>query len=76
MGWACSTHGGNKYFIQNFGRKPEGKIPLLRPTRSWEDNIRMDLRKIRQEGVDWMHVFQDRNQWWVLVNTVVNRRLP
>jgi hypothetical protein len=40
-----------------------------------EDNIKMDLREIEWKGVDWMHVAQGRNQWWVLVNTVMNHRV-
>jgi len=44
-GAACSTHGGNEKCRHNFGRKSEGKKPLGRPRRRWEDNIRMDLEK-------------------------------
>jgi hypothetical protein len=39
--------------------KPEGKRPLGRPTRTWEDNIRLDLREIVGKGVNWMHLAQD-----------------
>jgi len=42
--------------------KPEGKRPRVRPRRRWEDNIRMDLREIGREGVDWINVAQDRDQ--------------
>jgi hypothetical protein len=41
--------------------KPEGKRPLGRPRRRWENNVRMDLNEIRCEGVDWIHVAQDRD---------------
>jgi hypothetical protein len=41
--------------------KPEGKIPLGRPRRSWEDGIRMDLREIGLGGVDWIRLAQDRD---------------
>jgi hypothetical protein len=51
--------------------KPEGKRPVGRPKRGWEDNIRMDLREIGWEFVDWIHLGQDRDQWQVLVNTVM-----
>jgi hypothetical protein len=44
--------------------------------RSWEDNIRTDLREIGWKGVDWMHVAYDRDQWRVLVNTIINLRVP
>jgi hypothetical protein len=49
--------------------KPEGKRPLGRPKRGWVDNIKMDLR---WDGVDWMDIAQDRDQWRALVNTVLN----
>jgi hypothetical protein len=42
--------------------KPEGKIPLGRPRHRWEDNIRMYLREIGWEVVDWMHLAQDRDR--------------
>jgi hypothetical protein len=50
--------------------KPEGKRPLIRTKHRWEDNIRMDLREIGWEGMDWMHLAHDRDQWWVHVNMV------
>jgi hypothetical protein len=53
-------------------RKLEGKRPLGRPRRRWEDNIKMDHSEIGLEGVDWVHLAQDRDQWWALVNTVLN----
>jgi hypothetical protein len=43
--------------------KPEGKRPFGRPRRRWEDNIRMDVREMVWEGVDLMHLAQDRNRW-------------
>ena len=54
--------------------KPEGKRPLGRPRRRWEDNIKMDL----QEGGcgDWMELAQDRDRWRALVSTVMNFRVP
>jgi hypothetical protein len=42
----------------------------------WEDNIRMDLRDIGWGGMDWIRLAQDRDQWWGLVNTIMNLRLP
>jgi hypothetical protein len=54
--------------------KSEWKGPLGRPMRRWEENIRLDLREIGWEGVDWMHLAQDKDQWRVLVNTVMNLR--
>jgi hypothetical protein len=49
-------------------RNPERKGPRQRLRGSWKDNIRMDLRKIGWEGVDWIHLVQDKDQWRVLVN--------
>jgi hypothetical protein len=44
--------------------------------KGWEDNIRMDLRELGWEGVDWIHLVQDRDQWRTLVNTAMNLRVP
>ena len=52
--------------------KPEGKRPLGRPRRRWEDNIKMDLEEVGRGCGDWMGVAQDRDRWLVLVSTVVN----
>jgi hypothetical protein len=58
--------------------KPEGKRPLGRPRRMWEDNIKIDLREIAWSGKNWIHLAQDRDQWSALVNTVpvMNLRIP
>jgi hypothetical protein len=52
--------------------KPEGKRPLGRPRLRWVNNIQMDLREIGCDGVDWIDVAQDRDQWRALVNTAMN----
>jgi hypothetical protein len=52
--------------------KPEGKRPLRRPRRRWEDTIKMDLREIGCGGMEWIDLAQDRDQWRALVNTVMN----
>jgi hypothetical protein len=59
----------------NLVRKPKGKIPLGRPSRGREDNIKIDLREIGWEGGDWIHVAQDRDQLRPPVNTVMNLRV-
>jgi hypothetical protein len=56
--------------------RPEGRRPLGRPRRRWEDNIKMDLREIGFGDVDWIHLAQDRDRWRALVNTVINLRVP
>jgi len=45
---------------------------VTRLQRRWDDNIRMDVREVGWEGVAWMHLTEDRDQWWVLQNTVMN----
>jgi hypothetical protein len=54
---------------------PEGKRPLGRPRRRWEDGIRMDLREIDWGSVDWIQMAQDRDRWRAFVNTVMTRRV-
>jgi hypothetical protein len=56
--------------------KPEGIRPLERPRRRWEDGIKMDIREIGWEGVvEWIHLAQDRDRWWAVVNAVMNLRV-
>ena len=57
-------------------RKLEGKRPLGRPRRKWEDNIKMDLQEVGCEGMDWIDVTKDRDRWWALVNAVIILRVP
>jgi hypothetical protein len=54
--------------------KPEGKRPLGRPRRRWEYGIRMDFRDW-PGGVEWIHLAQDKDRWWALVNAVMNLRV-
>jgi hypothetical protein len=56
--------------------KPEGNRPLGRPRGGWVDKIKMDLREIGWDGMDWIYLAQDRDQWRYLVNTVMNLRVP
>jgi hypothetical protein len=57
--------------------KPEGKRPLGRPRRGWEDNIKMDLQEVRWRGRgDWMELAQDRDRWRALVGMVRDFRVP
>jgi hypothetical protein len=75
MAEACSTHGIERKYNILVG-KSYGKRPLGRPRRRWEDNVRMDLRRIRLEVVNWMHLAEDRDQWRGLMTTVMNLRVP
>jgi hypothetical protein len=56
--------------------KPGEKRPRGKPGCRWEDNIRMDLREIIWEVVDWKHVTYDMDQWRALVTVVINLRVP
>ena len=56
--------------------KPEGKRPLGRPRRRWEDNIRMDLQEVGLGYADWTGLAQDRDRWRGLVSAVRNLRVP
>jgi hypothetical protein len=56
--------------------KPEQRRPLARPGHRWVDNIKMDFREIGWDDVDWIDMAQDRDQWRILVNTVLNLRVP
>jgi hypothetical protein len=55
---------------------PEGRRPLGRPRRRWEDNIKMDLREVGWGGMAWINVAQDRDRWRALVNAVMNLQVP
>jgi hypothetical protein len=56
--------------------KPEGKRPLRRPRRMWVHNIKIDLREIGWDGMAWIDLAQDRDQWRTLVNTAMNLLVP
>jgi hypothetical protein len=56
--------------------KPEGKRPLGRTRRRWEDNIEMDLQEVGCGGMDWFVLAKDRDRWRALVNAVMNLRVP
>jgi hypothetical protein len=59
-----------------FVERPEGRRPLGRPRRRWEDNIKIDLREIGFGDVDWINWARVRDRWRALMNTVMNLRVP
>jgi len=75
MGGACGAYRGGERCARVLVGKPEGKRPLGRPRRRWEDNIKMDLREVGGDG-DWIELAQDRDRWRALVNRVMNLRVP
>jgi hypothetical protein len=75
MGRACGTNGEKRNAYRILIGKPQGKIPLERPRRRWEDNIKMDLNEMGWGGMDWIDRARDRDRWSALVNTVMNLRV-
>jgi hypothetical protein len=76
MGGECGWHGGGEGAYNILVGRPEGRRPLGRTGRKWEDNIEKDLWEIRFGDVDWIHMAQDRDTWRALVNTMMNLRVP
>jgi hypothetical protein len=76
MGRACSTNGEKRNAYTILVGKPEGKSPLGRPRHMCVDDIKIDLREIGWDGVDWIYLVQDRDQWRALVSAVMNLRVP
>jgi hypothetical protein len=56
--------------------RPDGRRPLGRPRRRWDDNIKMYLQEVRWGGMDWIDLAQDMDSWQELVNAVMNLRVP
>jgi len=75
-GRISSTFGGDERCIQGFVGKPEGKRPLGRPRRRWEDNIKMNLQDVGCGGMYWIDLAQDRDRCRTLVSAVMNLRFP
>jgi len=68
MGGACGAYGGREGVHRFLVGKPEGKRPLGRPSRRWEDNIMIYLQEVGGGCGDWMELAQDRDRWRALVN--------
>jgi hypothetical protein len=76
IGRAYSTHGDKSNAYRILVEKPEVKRPLGKPRRRWENNIKLDLREIGWDGMDWIDLTQDRDRWRAIVNTVMNLVVP
>jgi hypothetical protein len=72
MQWTGERSGVHRVLVE----KPEGKRPLGRPRRGWEDNIKMYFQKAGCGGMDWIELAQDRDRWRALVNAVMKLRVP
>jgi hypothetical protein len=78
MRWAghVESMGEGRRVYRVLVARPEGKRPLGRPRRRWEDNIKKDLRETGIDGANWIRLAQDRVQWWAFANTVMKLRVP
>jgi hypothetical protein len=76
MGRACGAYGVDRGVHRVLVGKPEGKRPLRRLRRRWEDNIKMDLQEVGGGRGDWMEFPQDRDRWRALVGAVRDFRVP
>ena len=78
MRWAgrVARMGERRGVYRGLVGKPEGKRPLGRPRRRWEDNIKMNLQDVGCGGTDWIDLAQGRDGWRALVNAVMNLRFP
>jgi hypothetical protein len=72
MGRACSAYGQRRDAYRVLVGKPERMRPLERPNHRWEDSIKMGLREVRWEGINWIDVVQDRDRWRAVVNKAMN----
>jgi hypothetical protein len=76
MGGACSSDGEGRGTYRVLVGNPEGKKPMGRPRRRWEDNIKTDLKELGCGGTEWIELAQDRDRRRALVNAVLNLRVP
>jgi hypothetical protein len=77
MGWAVyvARMGDRRGAHRVLMVKPDGKKPLGKPRRGWEDNIKVNLQEVRWGGMDWNDMAQDRDRRWAVVSVVMNLRV-
>jgi hypothetical protein len=77
MRWAghVARVGEGRGAYRIFVWRTEGRRPIGRPRRTWEDNIKMDLQKVRWGGMDWIDMAQDRDRWRAFVSAVMELRV-
>jgi hypothetical protein len=76
MGGARSADGEDRRVYGVMVGKSEGKKPLWRPRRRWDDSISMELQEVGCGVMDWIVLFQDTDMWRAFVNAVTNLRVP
>jgi hypothetical protein len=77
MGRACSVNGGRKRSAYRIlAGNPKGNRPLGRPRRKWVGNVEMDLRETVWDGMDWIYLAENRDQWHSLVSMAMNLQVP
>jgi hypothetical protein len=76
VGRACSTNEAKRNAYRVLVGKPEGKSPVGSPKRRCVDSIKIDLRMIGWDGMDWIDLAKDRDQWRALLSTVMKLRVP
>ena len=76
MGGVCSMYGERRGAYRAMVGKPEGKRPLGRSGRRWEDYIKMDLQEVGCGSMEWIDLAQDRDRWRAIVNAIMNLRFP
>ena len=75
MGGTYSTYGERRGVLRVLVGKTEGKRPLGRPRRRWDENVKMDLQEVGCGVMDWIELAQDMDRWRALVNAVMNLRV-
>jgi hypothetical protein len=76
VGGACSTCWEGRVAYRVLVGRPEGRRPLGRPRRRWDNKIKKDIQEVGWGGMDWIDMAQDRDRWRAVVSAVMNLRVP